>query len=337
MSSGLRFITVKDDDDGQRIDRWIKRYVPDMPYVLAQKLMRKGAIRADGKRVKPDTRLSAGQEIKIPSFDSKAPQKYEKKVKVSDADVDFIRSLIIYEDTDVIALNKPHDIAVQGGTNTKRHINGMLEALKNKEGVVPRLVHRLDKETSGVLLLARSAKCARELGFAFKGRNVRKIYWAALSPTPEGYEGTIKAPIVKSGGDFEKMVIDEEEGKYAITEYAVIENAGRAAAFVAFWPRTGRTHQIRVHAAQVLGASVLGDRKYRAVKDEESKLIDADLAGMDLSKCLHLHARRLILPHPIKKRQTLDITAPLSPELVKSWKNLGFNHKYKQDPFESLD
>ena len=338
MSGGVRFFAVKDDDDGQRIDRWIKKYVPDMPYVLAQKLMRKGQIRADGKRVKPDTRIAAGQEIKIPPFESNSPQKAQQyKKKITDEDKAFMRSLVIYEDEDVIALNKPCDLAVQGGTKTKRHIDGMLEVFKNKEGVVPRLVHRLDKDTSGILLLARSAKAARELGFSFKKKEVRKIYWAVVSPTPEAYEGTIKAPIVKSGGDFEKMEVNEEEGKYAVTEYAVIENAGRAAAFVAFWPRTGRTHQIRVHAAQILASSILGDRKYKAMKDEESKLIDADLAGMDLAKRLHLHAHRLILPHPVKRGKVLDIKAPLSPDLVKSWKNLGFNHKYKQDPFEELD
>ena len=175
------------------------------------------------------------------------------------------------------------------------------------------------------------------MGFAFKGRDVKKIYWSIVSPTPDAYDGTIKAPIVKSGGNYEKMVIDEEEGKFAVTEYAVIENAGRAAAFVAFWPRTGRTHQIRVHAAQALGCSILGDGKYRAVKDEESKLIDADLAGMRLAKRLHLHARRLIMPHPIQKGKVIDVTAPLCPDLVKSWKSLGFNHKDKQDPFELID
>ncbi len=337
MSGDLVFIKVKEDDDGQRLDRWIKKYVPDMPYVLAQKLMRKGQIRADGKRVKPETRLSAGQEIKIPPFNVSDKPKQPRKIKITDEDAIFIRSMIIYEDEDVIALNKPAGIASQGGTNTKRHIDGLLDVLKNKEGVKPRLVHRLDKDTSGVLLLARSAKAARELGFIFKSRDVKKIYWAIVSPTPDVLEGTIKAPIVKAGSDFEKMVIDEEDGKFAVTEYAVLENAGRAAAFVAFWPRTGRTHQIRVHAAQVLGSSLLGDRKYKAVKDEECKLIDADLAGMDIAKRLHLHAHRMILPHPIKRGKIIDVAAPISPELVKSWKSLGFNHKYKEDPFAMLD
>lgn len=335
--SEIRLIPVKQDDDGQRLDRWLKRVVPDLPYVLAQKLLRKGAIRIDGKRAKPDTRLCAGQEVKIPPFETGGVRSQRNKVKITQEDIIFMRSLVIYEDADVIALNKPYGLATQGGTNTKRHIDGLLEVFKDKEGVKPRLVHRLDKETSGVLLLAKSAKCAKELGYLFKGRDVKKIYWSIVSPTPDAYEGTIKAPIAKSGGNYEKMVIDEEDGKFAVTEYAVIENAGRAAAFVAFWPRTGRTHQIRVHAAQAMGSGIIGDGKYTAVKDEESKLIDADMAGMKLAKRLHLHARRIILPHPMQNGKIIDVTAPLCPDLVKSWKSFGFNHKDKQDPFEAID
>lgn len=335
-TGSLRLITVKDDDDGQRLDRWLKRHVPDMPYALAQKLLRKGAIRVDGKRAKTDTRLSGGQEIKIPVFET-GGVKSEGRRKPSAEDAAFIRSLIIYEDADVIALNKPHGIATQGGTNQKKHIDGMLETLKDREGVVPRLVHRLDKDTSGVLLLARSAKAARELGFLFKGRDVRKIYWAIVSPAPEAFEGTIKAPMAKAGGaGREKMVVDEEEGKYAVTEFAVIENADREAAFVAFWPRTGRTHQIRLHA-QVMGTAILGDGKYKLIKDPESKRPDIDLAGVEIARRLHLHAHRLILPHPTKHGKVLDITAPLPPELVKSWRALGFNPKYKGNPFADID
>jgi 23S rRNA pseudouridine955/2504/2580 synthase len=337
VKADLRVIQVKQDDDGQRLDRWIKKYVPDMPYILAQKLLRKGQIRVDGKRAKPDTRLVGGQEVKIPPYNLSSENKEPQKRKLSAADAEFIHSLVIHDDGDVVVLNKPHGIATQGGTGQKRHIDGMLEALKNREGVVPRLVHRLDKDTSGVLLLARSAKVARELGDAFKGRDVRKTYWAIVSPCPEAFEGTIKAPIMKAGGmGKEKMVIDEEEGKFAVTEYAVVEHADREAAFVAFWPRTGRTHQIRIHA-QVMGCSILGDGKYKAVKDAESKRIDADLADMELSKRLHLHARRIIMKHPTKHGKVLDITAPLPPELVKSWRALGFNPKHKQDPFADLE
>jgi 23S rRNA pseudouridine955/2504/2580 synthase len=336
VSGGLRIIEVAQDDDGQRLDRWLKKFVPDMPFVLAQKLLRKGQIRVDGKRAKPDSRLVSGQKVKIPPFQSEQEAYVPHKRKLSADDAAFITSLVIYDDGDVIALNKPHGIATQGGTNQKKHIDGMLEALKNREGVVPRLVHRLDKDTSGVLLLARSAKVARELGDAFKSRDVKKIYWAIVSPCPEVFEGTIKAPIIKAGGmGREKMVIDEAEGKYAVTEYAVVEHAERAAAFVAFWPRTGRTHQIRIHA-HVMGASILGDGKYKGVKDPESKRIEADLRELELSRRLHLHARRITMVHPTKQGKILDITAPLPPELVSSWRTLGFNPKYKGDPFEHL-
>lgn len=338
MSSGIRIIEVKEDDDGQRLDRWLKRHVPDMPYVLAQKLLRKGAIRVNDKPAKTDTRLEGGQQIRIPSFETGGIRSEMNKRKLSSEDRAFINSLVIFDDGDVIALNKPHGIATQGGTNQKRYIDGMLEGLADQDGVVPRLVHRLDKDTSGVLLLARSAKVARELGAAFKGRDVRKIYWAVVKPCPEAFEGTIKAPIAKAGGaGREKMVVDEEEGKFAITDYTVIENAHRDAAFVAFWPRTGRTHQIRIHA-QVMGCPILGDGKYKAIRDPESKRPEVDLDGMeDVSRRLHLHAHRIIMPHPMKHGKVIDVTAPLPPELSRSWRALGFNPKHKGDPFADLD
>ncbi len=333
------FIIVKEDDDGQRLDRWLKKNVPELSYVLAQKLLRKGQIRVDGKRVKPDKRITAGQKIKIPPSaiqNVNSKQFTQKKHIITDKDRAFMHSLVLYQDEDVIAINKPYDIAVQGGTKTRRHIDGLLEVFADKEGVKPRLVHRLDKDTSGVLLLARSAKVARTLGKSFKNHNIRKIYWAIVSPAPEIPEGTIKAPIIKSEGDFEKMEINDKDGKYAVSEYAVIESAGSEAAFIAFWPRTGRTHQIRVHAADALGCGIIGDRKYCAVKNEESKRLRANLSELDIAKRLHLHAHRLILPHPVKTKQVIDITAPLPNDLIKSWKALGFNYKYKQDPFEEL-
>ncbi|MCB1591924.1 MAG: RluA family pseudouridine synthase [Alphaproteobacteria bacterium] len=340
----VRHFKVDADNDGQRLDRWIKANVPDLSYGLAQKLMRKGQIRVDGKRAKPDMRLSTGQDIRIPMPDAKeiaVKKQTEKKRKLSQGDIDFIRSLVIFDDGDVIALNKPAGLAVQGGTKTSRHVDGMLEGLKNKSGVVPRLVHRLDKDTSGVLLLARSAEAARKLGEAFKGRNVKKIYWTLVSPTPEMLQGTIRAAIVKGqGGKKEKMLIDDEHGKSAVTEYAVLESAGKQAAFVAFWPRTGRTHQIRVHA-QLMGSPIIGDGKYKSERPEHEKEYEhippeADFERLGLAKRLHLHARRIILPHPLRK-SVLDIAAPLPPDLVKSWKTLGFTPNIRDNPFEDMD
>ncbi len=323
--SGVQHYGVKEDDAGQRLGRWIKKNVPDLPYTLAQKLMRKGQIRVDGKRVKDETRLEAGQIVRIPPIERK-PKSYDKP-KLSEDDAALIRSLVIHDDGDVIALNKPSGLAVQGGTNTRRHIDGMLDALKGPDGVRPRLVHRLDKDTSGVLLLARSANVARKLGEGFKGRAIKKIYWALVDGVPDVREGSISAPLIKSGEDKERMIVDEVEGKKAVTEYKVLEYASRTAAFMAFWPRTGRTHQIRVHA-EVIDCPVIGDWKYGR--------IERNVEGIELAKRLHLHAVRIMLPHPIKGKQKLDISAPLPDDLVKSWKTLGFETGYNDDPFEGV-
>ena len=177
-----KIIEVQQDDDGQRLDRWLKREVPDVPYVLLQKLIRKGALRVDGKRVKTDTRLSAGQAVKIPAAGTGSGTANERK-KISAKDKAFIQSLVIFDDGDVIALNKPSGLAVQGGSGQKVHIDGFLDGLKDDAGVRPKLVHRLDKDTSGVLLLARSTAVARKLGEAFKGKDVKKIYMALVQPT----------------------------------------------------------------------------------------------------------------------------------------------------------
>lgn len=325
--SNVRHIKVIDDDDGQRLDRWLKKRVPELPYGLAQKLMRTGQIRVEGKRAKAETRLAAGQEVRLPPMEEAKDGKTARKL--NDKDIAFIKSLVIFDDGDVIALNKPAGLSTQGGTKTRVHIDGFLDGLKNKDGVRPRLVHRLDKDTSGILLLARSAMVATRLGNAFKGRDIKKIYWALVSPAPSIAKGTIKAAIIKSGGsNRERMVVDEKEGKKSVTEYSVIDKAGNKVAFAAFWPRTGRTHQIRVHA-EIAGFPLLGDNKYRGLGLEK-------MEGIEYADRLHLHARRIILRHPVKN-STLDITAPLPEDLIKSWKALGFNPSLKSDPFADLD
>ena len=332
-TSKVRHIEVAEDDDGQRLDRWLKKYVPEIPYVLAQKLMRKGQVRVDSKRARPDTRLKTGQDIRIPPVAKNTGKKREAgadktKPKLSPQDIDYIKSLVIFEDADIIALNKPPGLATQGGTNIKRHVDGLLDGLTNKKGVRPRLVHRLDKDTSGVLLLARSAVAAKEMGRIFKSREIKKIYFALTVGVPETREGIIKAPLVKAGGaGKEKMCIDDKDGKMAITEYKVLEFAMNKAAFMAFWPRTGRTHQIRAHAALVLECPILGDGKYGGPA--------AMLEGLKTERRVHLHAARVICPHPFQKGK-LDISAPLPPELRKSWKSLGFESSHKQDPFADM-
>lgn len=323
--SDVRHIQVRPEDDGQRLDRWLKKCVPELPYMLAQKLIRKGAIRINGKRGKADTRLATGQDVRLPPLeDKKQPRPYE----VSPEEAALIKSLVIYDDGDLVAINKPPGLATQGGGAEKRHIDGMAAALTNKRDMRPRLVHRLDKATSGVLLMARSPEAVRALGKAFRDRTIRKTYWALTSGVPEQRDGTIKAPVGKVKGAIkDKMMIDEEDGKMAVTDFIKLERMGSAAAFVIFRPRTGRTHQIRVHAAAVLGCPVLGDHKYGGHNNEE-------LEALDIVNRLHLHAQRIVFDHPLEKKQ-LEITAPLPAELKKSWRMMGFDPHYKSDPFEN--
>ncbi|PZO84839.1 MAG: RluA family pseudouridine synthase, partial [Micavibrio aeruginosavorus] len=204
----VRHLTIPQDDDGQRLDRWLKKNVPEMSFVMVQKLLRTGQIRVDGKRAKPDARLAAGQEIRLPPMDER-PDKADG-YRLRDEDAELMVKSVIYDDGDIVAISKPPGIASQGGLNIERHIDGMAEALVTKDGIKPRLVHRLDRDTSGVLLLARSAEMARRLGKMFQSRNMKKIYWAVTSPAPLEMEGEIKAPIRKGTEGFEKdkMIVD---------------------------------------------------------------------------------------------------------------------------------
>lgn len=322
MIQDVRHITVPQDDDGQRLDRWLKKNVPEMSFVMAQKLLRTGQIRVDGKRAKPDARLVAGQEIRLPPMDARPEKRDGYRLREDDAEM--IQKAVIYDDGDLLAINKPPGIATQGGMNIERHIDGMLEALTIGDGVKPRLVHRLDKDTSGVLLLARSAEMARQLGRMFQGRDMKKIYWAITSPAPTEMEGEIKAPLIKGtvGPEKDKMLVDHKEGQKAYTNYEVMEVAGRQAAFVAFMPKTGRTHQIRVHAAYA-GFPLLGDAKYGT---------KAAIEGPGITQRLHLHARSLQFRHPVTKK-VLKIMAPLPADLAKSWDALGFQKKPDHEPF----
>ncbi len=316
--SGVRHIGVSEDDNGQRLDRWLKKQ--GLPFALVQKLLRTGQIRVDGKRAKPDQKLAAGQDVRLPPVEEKP----RKELPLSQKDVEFIHSLVIYDDGQVLAVNKPYDLPSQGGPGIRRHVDGLLEGLKDGKGVKPRLVHRLDRETSGVMLLARSAETARALGKAFQGRDVQKIYRALTVPAPEIDDGTITAPLHKLDRA-QKVIVDEKEGKTAITDFRVIERVGRQCAYVAFRPRTGRMHQIRAHAA-FMGCPLLGDVRYGGAEH---------LDGMKTASRLHLHAWRIVLPHPCKKG-ILEVTAPLPADLKKSWKALGFESGGKADPFADI-
>jgi len=306
------------DDDGQRLDRFLKKTFPTLTFGQTQKLVRTGQIRINGGRVKGDAKLNEGDELRLPP--SLAHGNHDKpRIQFSQNDRDYIETLVLYEDADILAINKPAGLAVQGGTKTRRHIDGLMESYA-KKGVKPRLCHRLDRDTSGVLILGKTADATRALTKQFQLHEVQKTYWTLTTPTPVEPNGTINAPICKSSerhNDGDIMVYDEENGKKAITDFEIIEQAGKDVAFVAFYPKTGRTHQIRVHAS-IIGAPILGDYKYNPnpmpFENDDIEIYDG----------LHLHAREIELRHPITK-QPLIINAPLSRDFLKSWKSFGFN------------
>lgn len=330
--SGVDNRIVADDDDGIRLDRWFKRHYPELKHGQLQKLLRTGQVRLDGGRAKSGDRVAAGQEIRVPPFQAAPKQGKQDKDEVSDEDAAFIRSLVIYEDEDVIALNKPPGIAVQGGSKITRHIDGMLGALTGKNKEKPKLVHRLDRDTSGVMILAKSANAAAALGKSFKHRTARKYYWAITVPAPDIDEGVIDVPLEKNTGAKHELVRqDIKDGKPAVTNYAVLEKVGKRAAWVVFWPRTGRTHQLRVHAL-LMGCPIMGDGKYGG------KAAFLDGTEDAIAQKLHLHARRLVLPHPSgAKGRMIDVTAPLPDAFADTWRYFGFDVNDTRDPFADVD
>ncbi len=331
--SGVQKFEVTDAEDGRRIDRWFKDRFPDLPRSRLEKLLRTGQVRLDGKRVKSSARIVEGQTVRVPPLrDSDSLPKTPEYVSARDRE--FVRSLVIYEDDAVIALNKPPGLAVQGGSMTERHLDAMLPGLVEEGAERPRLVHRLDKDTSGVLLLAKSGAYAGKLGKSFKGKKARKIYWALCVGVPRPEQGTINLPIAKqAGGQYgERMVpvTDEtpelfSEAQKAITHYSVVARAGQQSSWVALMPTTGRTHQLRVHSAAIDHA-IVGDRKYGGP--------DAVLGG-EISKQMHLHARSISLPHPRKGQ--LVVEAPLPNHMVKTWSLLTFEENEGEGAFDELD
>ena len=320
-------VLVTEEDDGVRLDRWLKKNYPEATFSNVQKILRTGQVRVDGKRVKGEARLIKGQLIRVPPQLALPVPKNEKGM--TKKDIDFIQSLVLYKDEHIIAINKPAGLASQGGSKINRHVDGMLEGLAF-DGVKPHLVHRLDKDTSGVLLLARNPRIAKRMGELFQGRDIRKYYWAITVPAPLQHQGKIKSTIAKVEGPGGEKVrgVSEEKGKTALTYYQVMETASTKLAWVAFWPKTGRTHQIRVHALE-MGCPLLGDYKYSHHQPLLEEL-------PELPNMLHLHSRRVILPHPVTGKK-LDITAPLDPNMRKTWKFFNFNPDDKTDPFQDVE
>src|SRR6185437_11205791 len=309
---------VAADEAGLRLDRWFQRHFPDLSHSALQKLLRTGQVRLDGKRVEAGDRVEPGQTVRLPPSVTTAPPPAAKaRPAVSDRDAAEIRRLVIHRDAEVIALNKPPGLAVQGGTGTERHIDGMLDALRFGYDERPRLVHRLDKDTSGLLLIARTGLAAKRLGESFRDRETEKLYWAVVVGVPLRAEGAIDLPLAKRPGarDRETMQVDHEEGQKALSHFRVLDRAGDRAALLALWPRTGRTHQLRVHCAEI-GCPILGDRKYGGE--------EALLSAVADSRRLHLHARRLTLPHPSGKG-TLRLQAEPPAHFKRTLEAFGFS------------
>ena len=319
----VRTLFVGAAEDGVRLDRFFKRRWPHLNHIQIQKLVRSGQIRVDGARAKADTRLAAGQQVRVPPLPS-APDP-EEKGRLSDRDVAYARSLVLYEDEEVLALNKPSGLAVQGGTKTTKHIDRLLSAWG--EGVDrPRLVHRLDRDTSGVLLLGKTPAAAARLAGSFARRKAQKTYWAIVVGNPKPSEGVIESPLIKQGLNDRELVMPadpkEPGADPAETEYVTIARAAHRAAWMALRPHTGRTHQLRAHMLAI-GHPILGDPKYS----------NEAAAELSFGLKLLLHARRVSLPHPSSGQLILE--APVSAEFKAGMDRFGFDeHEADPEPFE---
>ncbi len=310
----VRQFTVAADDEGVRLDRWFKRHLPKIGFGTVSRWARTGQIRVDGSRAKVDDRLSEGQVLRVPPGGEDRKRTLRERTELTADEEALAESMLITCTKSALLINKPPGLATQGGTKTTRHVDGLLDAYAGEDEPRPRLVHRLDKDTSGVLLVARSAGSAAFFSKRFSGRSAKKIYWALVVGVPEVHEGTIDAPLAKQPGTGgEKMHVDMEEGQTARTVYRVVERAGNAAAWVELQPFTGRTHQLRAHMAAI-GHPIVGDGKYGGQ--------DAFLTG-SVSRKMHLHARRLIIEAP--KDETIDVTADLPEHFAQSMEHLGFD------------
>ena len=344
--SGVQTITVGEDEGDQRLDRFLKRRFPQLSQGMVEKMCRKGECRVDGGRVKSNARVEEGMQVRVPPLpDTRAPAVV--RTGVSEADTRLIQSCVIYRDDHVIAINKPAGLPTQGGSGQNRHVDGMAEALKFGFEDKPRLVHRLDKDTSGVLLLARTRLAAKALTAAMRHRETRKIYWALVAGVPTPYLGEIKYGLVKAagrgkGGEGEKMIavhpreVENTPGaKRASTLYATLFRVASRAAWVAMEPITGRTHQLRAHMAEI-GHPIIGDGKYGGSGQENmGDGWGAQLGGI-ISKKLHLHARMMRVEHP-HTRKVITITAPMPDHMAASWNTFGWTEDLAaEDPFEDI-
>jgi 23S rRNA pseudouridine955/2504/2580 synthase len=315
----VQTVTVSPDENGMRVDRFLEARFPGLSFSHIQRVIRKGELRVNGKRVDSKDRLETGQTVRIPPLKVEAPKPAPGSPGEADANTrDFLRSIILHEDDDVLVLNKPMGLAVQGGSGTTRHLDGMLDVLRDRAGQRPRLVHRLDKDTSGCLLVAKTRFAAAALAKSFRSREARKIYWALVAGVPKPRQGRVSTFLAKEElehDSFMRIARHGAEGaSHAVTYYAVVETAARQLAWLSLKPVTGRTHQLRAHTDHI-GHPIVGDPKYFQKENWE-------LPG-GIQNRLHLLARRIAVPHP--RGGVIDVTAPLPPHMQQSWNLLGFD------------
>ncbi|MCJ2137136.1 RluA family pseudouridine synthase [Methylobacterium sp. J-026] len=320
LASGVQTLTVEPDEAGMRIDRFLTARFPLLPFTRVQSIVRKGELRVDGKRAKPNDRLEPGMSVRVPPLRLDQPTERPRNAGRDQDDADFIRSLILYEDADMMILNKPFGLAVQGGSGTVRHVDGLLTALTGPDGQKPRLVHRLDKDTAGCLIVAKTRLAAATLAKSFRSRAARKIYWALTAGVPRVRQGRVSTYLAKeelTDADARMRVAKhgDEGASHALTYYAMVDQAAQKLSWLSFKPVTGRTHQLRAHAAHI-GHPIVGDPKYFSVENWE-------LPG-GIQNRLHLLARRIVIPHP-RTGRPVDVSAPLPPHMAQSWNLLGFD------------
>lgn len=344
--SGVQTLTIGADEGDQRLDRWLKKKFPQLNQIAIEKMCRKGELRVDGARAKPATRIEAGQDIRVPPLPDAAPAPPPRTATPRDGDAQMIQAAVLWKDEHIIALNKPAGLPSQGGSGQgDRHVDGLSAALMFGYKDKPKLVHRLDKDTSGILLLARTDRVARRLSEAFRARTTRKIYWGAVAGVPSPRMGTVRYGLVKApghgrGGEGEKMMaihpakVDQTEGaKRATTDYAVLDSLGTRVSWCALVPVTGRTHQLRAHMAE-LGHPIIGDGKYGGSGQENLGDGWGAQLGGEISRKLHLHARQISFDHPVTGKR-ITLTAPLPEHMARTWKTLGWHENdVPADPFE---
>jgi 23S rRNA pseudouridine955/2504/2580 synthase len=321
----VQTVAVTADESGMRVDRFFEARFPGLSFSHIQRIIRKGEVRVNGKRTQPKARLEAGQAVRIPPLKVEAPAPRDD-APAAQKDRAFLKSIILFEDADVLVLNKPMGLAVQGGSGTTRHIDGMLGTMRGPDGQRPRLVHRLDKDTAGCLLVAKTRFAAAALAKTFRSRSARKIYWALVAGVPKPAQGRISTYLAKQEVEEDSYMRiakhGEKDAVHAVTYYAVVEPAAHKFAWISLKPVTGRTHQLRAHMAHV-GNPIVGDPKYFNIENWE-------FPGGVQNK-LHLLARRIAVPHP--RGGIIDVSAPLPPHMEQSWNLLGFDAK-RYDPIE---